>query len=229
MNSRRTISLLVIFCLLSTTSCMEMLERVFFRSNGGGTYTFAINMSGMKSLLAGYGEELDMKDLMNEIKMGDSTLTRKIGGIEGISNIKANFDTTNFTIEMSFEFANLEALNQGISAYYHDESSPLDIEQYTLYEQKGGEIIRTNQNVMLDQIMKSIKEEAGGSEELDMEFVEMFLSDMKYTQEISFENEIKKFSNDEYTRTNSNTITWTKYLFNKLDVKSNIGVKVKTK
>lgn len=123
----KTFALLGLVCVLpTTTSCINLLERIFFNSNGGGTYSFTIDMSEMKSMVMMMGEEMSTEDLLKELDIDNTDADEKLKSIDGISNVAITFDSVRFAVGLKFDFDNLSALNQGISIYFRDSTKTGD-------------------------------------------------------------------------------------------------------
>jgi len=229
MKSKLLIQILAVACLLTTTSCVSFLEKVFFRANGSGTYSFSVDMSSMMEMAGMMGDEMDADSLLNELNMDEAGTMAKLEAIDGVSNVRPEFNKETNILSMNFDFADIKALNAGISAYLHD-STQAEIIQYEIFTQKGNSIERNNLNLLMDTFQKSMMQ--GSEEEEDefsMEFVKMMFSDMYYAVEIEVEEGIKSFKNEEYERKDDNTITWKTYPFNELNKKENISVTIKKK
>lgn len=228
MKSKITLQILVVICLLTTTSCVSFLEKVFFRADGSGTYTFSIDLTSMMDMAQMAGDEMDADQLMRELKMDENGTMDKLEVINGVNNVRPEFDQETNMLSMVFDFDNIEALNKGISTYLHD-STKTEVVQYKIFTMKGKSIERSNLNLLMDTFQKGMEAGMEDSEEVSMEFVKMMFSDMFYAVEIETEQKIKSFSNEEYEQKGDNTITWKTFPFNDLDKKTDISVKVKIK
>lgn len=226
MKSSTIIQALAIICLLSTTSCVSFIEKIFFKADGSGTYEFSIDMSSLVSMMQLTGEDMDTDSLLSQLNMDSEGTIAKLESISGVNNVRPEFNNETGILSMVFDFDNIDALNQGISTYLYD-STRTDIIQYQIFTAKGNTFERSNINLMMDAFQKTMKE-GSNDEELDMEFVKMMFSDMYYATEITFEKGIKSVSNKEYEE-KGNTIIWKTYPFNDLNDKTDISVKVKTK
>lgn len=228
MKAKLLVQILAITCLLTTTSCVSFIERVFFRANGSGTYSFSVDMNSMIEMASMMGEEMDTDSLMSELNMDESGTMAKLEAIEGLSNVRPHFDKETNILSMNFDFDNIKALNEGISTYLHD-STQTEVVQYQFFTLKGKTIERNNQNLLMDTFQKSMTQGASEDDEMSMEFVKMMFSDMYYAVEIGAEEGIKSFKNDEYERKDENTITWKTYPFSEAGKKNDISVTIKKK
>lgn len=226
MKSKTIIQALALICLLSTTSCISFIEKIFFKADGSGTYEFSIDMSSLVSMMQLSGEDMNTDSLLSQLNMDSEGTIAKLEAISGVNNVRPEFNNETGILSMVFDFDNIDALNQGISTYLYD-STKTDIIQYQIFTAKGNTFERSDINLMMDAFQKTMKE-GSNDEELDMEFVKMMFSDMYYATEITFEKGIKSVSNKEYEE-KGNTIIWKTYPFNDLNDKTDISVKVKTK
>ena len=173
------------------------------------------------------GDEMDSDQMMKDLSLDKTAIDKTLLAVEGVSQVKYNFDSVDFQMILSFDFMNLDALNNGLNAYFRD-STKLDAPHYIFFERKGNNLNRSKVNLLVDNFNEGMKEQMGGGE-TDMEMAQMLMGDMFFSSEIQFEGEIKSFSNDEYEKRGNNSILWKKYLFKSSDTKSDISVKIKTK
>lgn len=226
MKSRTIIQALALICLLSTTSCVSFIERIFFKADGSGTYEFSIDMSSVVSMMELSGEDMNTDSLLSQLNMDSEGTIAKLEAIGGVNNVRPEFNKETGILSMVFDFDNVDALNEGISTYLYD-STQTDIVRYEIFSAKGNTFERSSKNLLMETFEETMAAETG-SEDIDMDFVKMMFSDMYYATEITFEKGIKSVSNKEYEE-KGNTIIWKTYPFNDLNDKTDIAVKVKTK
>lgn len=223
-KKRIFIHVLVIFMAFSFTSCISIIEKVFFAKNGSGTYTLTVDMSKVANMMAMLGEDNEeLNSSMGELTSGFDKAKAKIEAIDGIYNVRNDINKENLIITISFDFENAEALNRGISQYTHGDK-PGPVEQYVFYTQKKKTITRSSVDLISEALGSALEEQGGADMDLSA-----ILSDMYLENVIEFERNIKSYSNLEYSKEDPKTITWRKYLFNKNDEDKSIGVTVKTK
>lgn len=226
MKSRTIIQALALICLLSTTSCISFIEKIFFKADGSGTYEFSIDMSSVVSMMELSGEDMNTDSLLSQLNMDSEGTIAKLEAIGGVNNVRPEFNKETGILSMVFDFDNIDALNEGISTYLYD-STQTDIVRYEIFSAKGNTFERSSKNLLMETFEETMAAETG-SEDIDMDFVKMMFSDMYYATEITFEKGIKSVSNKEYEE-KGNTIIWKTYPFNDLNDKTDIAVKVKTK
>jgi hypothetical protein len=220
--------LLILFVSLSTSSCINFLERVFFNPNGSGEYSFSVDMSELKSLSEMVGEEFSSDEAMKAINVDENITAQKLEAIEGISNVRTEFDDENFKVTIGFNFDNVDALNAGMSTYMAD-STKSEIEMFEFFTLNKKTISRTGINRILDTFQEGLKEGAANDGELNMDMMKMMLDDLHFGVEIATANKIKSFSNQEYTLKDNNTISWIIYPFKDDSSKKDMSVVLKTK
>ena len=88
-------------------------QEVHFNDDWSGTSKMTIDMSAMMALQGdGDGEESGMS-LMNDEDFQESL--KEMEQQEGISNVKVKEDTAKGIYEISYDFVNIELLNEGMS------------------------------------------------------------------------------------------------------------------
>lgn len=231
MLKKKTLSLFVIiFCALSMTSCIGIIEKIFFNKNGGGTYSMTLDMSEAAKMMAAFG------DVSSELDTGLDSLNnvfdnraKALKAINGISNVRQEVNKEQLIFTILLDFKDVDALNQGMSEFYKDESTS-QTEQYVFFKESRGTLERTGVNRVLDAL-----DYAMDSDEVGQEFnPAALLGEMFYEQQISFESGIKSFSNNTYVQgdgenSDENTLRWKKYLFKPSDKDKIIDVLIKTK
>ncbi len=220
--------LLILFVSLSTTSCINFLERVFFNTNGSGEYSFSVDMSELKSIAEMTGEEISSNEIMKGMNMNENEMIQKLEAIEGISNVKTEFDDENFKVTIGFDFADVDALNVGMSTYMAD-STKTELQIFEFYSMKKKTVTRSNLNRILDAFEQGLNEGAAADDELDMGMMKMMFGDLHFGLEIATAKKIKSFSNQEYTHKDDNTISSKLYPFRDDNSKKDMSVVLKTK
>ena len=230
MLKKKTVSLFVIiFCAFSMTSCIGIIEKILFNKNGSGTYSMTLDMSEAVKMMAAFGDvsaELDTGlDSLNNVF---NIRAKALEAINGISNVRQEVNKEQLIFSIILDFKDVHALNQGMSEFYKDESTN-QAEQFVFFKESKGSLERTNINRVLDALDYALN-----SEEMDQEFnPAAFLGEMFYEQQISFNSDIKSFSNSTYvqgdgTNWDEKALRWKKYLFKPADKDKVIDVLIKT-
>lgn len=218
---------LILFVCISTTSCINFIERVFFNDNGSGEYTFSVDMNQLKALAEMSGEDISSEKMMRDMNMDENEMVGKLEAIDGVSNVRTEFDDENFIVTIGFDFANIDALNEGMSTYLAD-STKAEIEMFEFYSMSKKTITRTGINRILESFNEGLNQGAG-DEEVDMGMMKMMFGDLYFASEIKTAKKIKSFSNEEYERKDDNTISWKVYPFKDEQAKKDMSVVVKIK
>lgn len=219
--------LLVLVVSFGTSSCMNLIEKIFFNADGSGSYSFTMDMSELKSLAEMSGEELSSADLKEEINFDDNETVRKLTSIDGISEVSTKFDDDNFSMTVRFDFNNINALNAGMSTYFAD-STKSEIEMFEFFDINKKKISRIDTNPMLDAFLSGLNEQ-GEDEQANIDMMKMMLSDLSFTSEIATAKKIKSFSNKAYKSKDDKSISWTFYPFQEVNTSRDISVTLKTK
>lgn len=224
LKRRVLVNLLVIAMACSFTSCINIIEKVFFKKNGSGTYTMTLDMSQIASMMSmfGEGEQMDqMDEALSGMNEGFDQAKTKLEGITGISNIQQEMDKETLTYTMGFDFTNVEALNDGLNRYFANKE---DNNEYTYFTQAKKKFTRTEH----DRFSKALNEQLNS--EKDAEFdPSALMGDAYFETVLVFEKDIKSFSNSDYKKDGSRRISLKKFFFNKNQADKTLQVTVKTK
>ena len=133
-NVRKLFLLFASVAALTLTGCLHILEDVTVRKDGSGTYRMEIDMSelkGMMDMLEGMDMGGDSTAIAEDEEGGMeegfdpsiSQLGEEIGGVAtslegmpGLSNVHEINDTSSFKFGYSFDFENIQALNNALNA-----------------------------------------------------------------------------------------------------------------
>lgn len=102
--------------LLLSTSCLDITEEYYIRKDGSGTASLKMDMSQMLSLLESFGGMDSTGESMKDVDemFTDNKSVEELGGTPGIFNIRNISDKETGIVGFSYEFKNLEALNQSL-------------------------------------------------------------------------------------------------------------------
>ncbi len=207
--NRKIISLfLVTISLLLCTGCFDLEEKIIFRKDGSGNFTFKVDMSQLKmffgsensSTTAG-SEPADKLD--NKLDEFNSKLEK----IDGISNVKQHIDTTNIIVSISFDFNKITALNNGMHLIFNDEDDTHQPSKKTnsdhpttnYFEWKGNQIVRIAEKKGADFLKAGILDKNATAEQNSITQQLLNTDDIfktvSYTSIYTFETPIKESSN----------------------------------
>ncbi|MBN8685348.1 MAG: hypothetical protein J0L99_22085 [Chitinophagales bacterium] len=189
---------------LSLGSCLHIVEEVTMKKSGKGSYKLTLDMSEVKGMLdmvkamtpdsvkTTEGEEnpSDMSQLGREM----ANVADVLKGVDGISNVKENNDTTSFVFGYSFDFASVDALNNALRMIGKDKYSDSG---ETVYKFDGKNFERIAVNDLTQELKKAMGETQAEGDEESADMMKMFFADMSYKQIYNFpDQEIKKNSNE---------------------------------
>ena len=224
---------LFLFMVLGLTSCLDITEEYFFRKDGSGKATYLIDMSEMmkfvKMFQEGSEEEGGGDSQIEGLKeiFASTDHVEDLKEMAGISNVKNLSDPEGFTIGFTFDFDNIDALNQAmqdnaagemLGAMGMGESGGL-----SLFEFKGKKFNR-------DHGMDKIEPEDLGEEAENLEMASMLMADANYTVRYSFDREIKKANNKNGTvSSDGKTLTLQQPITELFKGEGDLSVKMKLK
>ncbi|KOF02401.1 hypothetical protein OB69_12365 [Roseivirga seohaensis subsp. aquiponti] len=185
----------------------------------------AVDMSEMAEMMKSLGGADDeFIKSMDEMEVSFEEKVARMEAINGVSNWRNEFDRENLKYEVLFDFANVDALNAGMSEFYRDSTEVGSTKLTTFFIQKGNTFERTENNGIVDNFKKGLQED--GEEELDLEMAAMLFGDASYKQTIEFDNKIKSVSNKEYVISDDKKVASWEY---RLFIKEDFNKKPKTK
>jgi len=188
-----------------------------------------LDMSEVVQMIAAFGggQPPELTEGMDSLNAVFDIRASKIRQVNGISNVRQEIDKENLVFSLLLDFDNIDALNRGMSEFYKDESTS-QTKQYVFFKETKGNLERTEVNRVLDALNFAMN-----SEQVGQEFnPATLLGDMFYEQQISFERNIKSFSNNAYVQGDGSNwgekdLRWKKYLFKSSDENKTIDVQVK--
>jgi hypothetical protein len=152
---KSTLPAILLFIILSMTSCFEIIEDVTVHQNGSGTYSFIVNLSQSKNQI----DKIRTQDSILNFKvptlaMAEAKITEvknKLTTVDGINNVRINQDHTNYIYHLSCDFKNVAALNTAMISIWktYDKKAPTN---FQLYSFENGVFIRNANTNELDHI-----------------------------------------------------------------------------
>jgi hypothetical protein len=118
--------LIFIGLFLFMVSCVDIVDDIYIKSDGTGTFKYSVNLSASKvkvnSILA--LDSLDGKKVPSipEIKEKINRYKEIIGQKEGISNVKVESDFTNFIFKFQCDFTSVVYLQKALKEFVLEES-----------------------------------------------------------------------------------------------------------
>jgi hypothetical protein len=114
----RYFPLVIAFLLFGLTSCIEIIDDLTVNSDGSGMLKYTVNLSSSKvkvnSILA--LDSIDGKKVpsIDDIKLKIDQFVKTLDAQNGISNVKAEANYTDFIIKFSCDFTNVTLLQEGL-------------------------------------------------------------------------------------------------------------------
>ena len=124
--------------------CFEVIEQVFIKTDGSGSFNLIINMSKSKTKL---NAVMKMKTVNGhkvpdkaEINRSATEIREKVSRSAGISNVKTSLDFTNFIAGITCDFKKVDNLNTAIKNVSRDDKTAIA----NVYEHRGNIFSRMN-------------------------------------------------------------------------------------
>lgn len=187
----RWIVLLVLIPGLAT-GCFEIEEIISLNRDGSGSYTMRVDMSeamGMIQAMGG-GESGEVSKASASMDSTMVAAVTRLESIKGISNVKQSSE--NFMLELSYDFTDVDALNQASSQNELNSSagmsgSPLEGVSYAWTPKS---FIRSNPP--LGETLDTEDPEM----EQTMAMMRMMMGEASFTSKYSFPGKVKKVENE---------------------------------
>jgi uncharacterized protein YfcZ (UPF0381/DUF406 family) len=185
---KKTASLLLLICSISFSSCFEIIEQVFLKSDGSGNFQLVVNLSKSKTKL---NSIITMKTVNGHDVPSKAEIKQKIDEIEktvaktpGITNVKTTMDFDNYIATLSCNFLKANQLNGIVKSISDKEKSK---NKYT--EKSYNYDVATNIFERLNKI--SLKEDYKKMTNADKEI----FTTANYTSIYKFDNTVTSTTN----------------------------------
>lgn len=213
-------SLLLVY-LLSTTSCITVITKVFFNQQGGGDYTFNFKFTQLDALGPAFKERL-IEDMEKDTSANSrfDELGERLEGLEGISNIKTGFDVDELELYIKFDFDDINALNRGFGRVFTPDSLDTGL---PYFEFDGKTMIRTGRAQFGDNSLTGLLSE---DEERMEQMFQAYMRDSYYELILQFEKRIRKYDNKSYIKEDDHTLRWRQTMAD-TDKKQSVTIKLK--
>lgn len=190
MRYNRLFVILIMFASMSLHSCFEIREIVRLNRDGSGTFSLVLDMSELKQMLKGFGEneEVAAESPLQDMEEKYDETMEKLKATDGISNARLESEEDGYVVISSYDFSDLEALNRGMEIIYGDEEPDDELNSY--YVKKRRKFERTAAHDFLYQIKNEFDMEASEAEGMDLSAI---FSDVAYVNQVIFEDmEVRK-------------------------------------
>jgi hypothetical protein len=187
---RKVVYFLLLGCTLLLQGCFELIEQVFVRNNGSGTFQLVLNMSKSKTKISSI---MKMKTVNGHDVPTKEQITQKVADLEktiqktsGISNVKTTLDFDNYIVTLNCNFTNVNSLNNAVKNIGDKEKNKQPgIENNYQFDAAAKTFSRLNRFSLKDEYQK-----LGNADR------EVFAT-ANYTGIFRFENDIAAASNKE--------------------------------
>ena len=197
------------FC---TTSCIEIIDDIFIKNNGSGTFKYTINLSSSKvkvnaflSLDSIKGQRIPK---LNEIKEKINLFKNSLSTQPGISNVLINENYIDYIIKIQCDFDNISSLQNGIKEAFLIFYSKKDENDWIKWD--GKTLNRSTPKTSFPQMLDF------GNKDDEL------LKQGNYISISRFDNTIFKFSNTNSTLSKSKSALMLKV--NAFELKQNINL-----
>lgn len=188
--------------LLSLTSCFEIREELTLKTKESGSYKFALDMGQVIQMAKAFQQASDSaKDENSELDQNLDDIFEesdgKFAGIQnvpGISNFKDLTDGEKGVLAVSFDFANIEALNGAIKEMSKDSVGLKKVDMFTL---KKGQLTRHPSPLfMVDGMISSILDDEDSETAGQLQMMKGLFSSGSYELNVTVPKKVKKFTNE---------------------------------
>ncbi len=191
-------ALLIVFL---ATSCFQIREKIFFKSDGSGSFELTMDMSQMMAMMQGFadsmGEDMESEE---EGESQDTTFNAQIPKLEALAGItKVTTSSSKEGVStLKFDFKSIDVLNQALNVVYETEKNP-EVGEVKFFTMEKNKVVRHEGFDLFKEITKSMKDEMGAQEDEDFDLKSSpyaaMMSGMGYTTEYQFDKKISKYSN----------------------------------
>lgn len=123
----------LLFLLFTMGSCVEIIDDLYVKSDGSGTFKYTVNLSSsvvkINSILA--LDSLDGRKVpsISEIQEKLNTYLTKLEKKEGLSNVKLDANYKDFIFKFQCEFTNVQVLQKAIKEIVQEENKNTEIKE----------------------------------------------------------------------------------------------------
>ncbi|MBP6431543.1 MAG: hypothetical protein KA319_07240 [Ferruginibacter sp.] len=189
---KKTAYLLLFCCVITFSSCFEIIEQVFLKADGSGTFQFVLNMSKSKTKLNSIskmktinGHDVPSKwEVENKLQQIEKAMNKTVG----VSAAKSTMDYDNYIVTINCNFAKLSQLNAALkNASKIDGGNVIGIDKTYSYDATTKTFVRQNKFPLKENYKKVSNADK-----------EVFAT-AGYTSIFKFENTITESSNKDAT------------------------------
>jgi hypothetical protein len=202
---KNSIFLGLLFLILLNSSCISIIEKFIFNKNGGGQYSFTLDMSELSDMIKAMGTDEDTS--ITSIVKNLEKRSLEFDAISGISNTKLNNDQETAEINLTFDFSDIDALNKAINEFFKDEGSFAKQEVY--FSKDKNKITRS----AIDKL-GTLLSDGDEVDEDSIYMLKMMMSEAFIKTIMEFDSDVKSVNNNAYeVSSNKRSIEYIKYIF----------------
>lgn len=205
------------------TACFDLQENLFLKKDGSGTFSFIVNAEQIKSMMGmfdGMGNtstdtSATNGKTLNKLEVAFEKTKNRLQSIEGISNITAIGDTIKYEFGISFDFANISALNIGLNRLFEEDTSSnrpiINYFEYSNNELKRLEVVDSKSYLGKSIGLQNDTTSFNAHKIFDFE---KFFGAVSYTTNYEFEEKVESFQNKKATlSSNTKKVTLVSFPF----------------
>lgn len=123
----------LLFLLFTMGSCVEIIDDLYVKSDGSGTFKYTVNLSSsvvkINSILA--LDSLDGRKVpsISEIQEKLNTYVAKLEKKDGLSNVKLDANYKDFIFKFQCDFTNVQVLQKAIKEIVQEENKNNEIKE----------------------------------------------------------------------------------------------------
>ncbi len=185
MKNTRLSIIVIITSTLLLQSCFEIRETVRLRNNGSGSFSIAVDLSNVRHMMesfAGTDNPAESSPYKNMEKQFSIT-SKKLEGVNGISNIQLHSQKGGYLVMSSFDFASIEALNAGMNIVYENDDDAAEAPDY--YKLGRRKFERTTAHNFMDLVKSELNSGQAKTGGMDLS---LLFSDVVYVNKIIFDD-----------------------------------------
>jgi hypothetical protein len=224
---------LFLFCVLTLSSCFEIREEVYIKKNGSGSYSLLMDMGQIMPLIEAAAAFADStqedRNLETDISKAFAESSEAFEGMPGISNAKPISDRSKYQYGFSFEFTDVDVLNEALSQM-ESENSFINPKK-TIFQYRKRTFER-NLTGYVQNLAKELTQQAQDDDEATQEVrpeQRAILESATYSFHLRTQGKITSFSGEKMEQVRPDEVRMTVSLQDIADGKANLVSKVKFK
>lgn len=169
------------------TGCFEIKQTVDLKKNGSGVYTMTLDLSTIAQM--GAQREVSAEELYQADKLGMQEKIDELNSISGVSGAKTWADQEAYTLNLSFNFEDIDALNKGAQTMFSDSGKVVSQDIFS-FDRKG---FHFHGYGFMDE---QIREQVGERTDSVQQMMFAMLSDVNFATEVNFGETVDRVDNN---------------------------------